>query len=177
MLANRHVVADLDEVVDFRAALNPCATETGPVHGGVGADFDIVIDLHSASLWDFLLFSIAELIAKAIGSHHDSTMKNDVVADEATLTDYYIWVKVAVIAQCALMSDKTLGFNDGSGTDLGSCFDDHVGTYRATLADFRIRRNHRSLMNALRSNDGLRGEKEQNLCKCRRWICHKQAVD
>jgi hypothetical protein len=60
MLANRHVVADLNEVVDFRAALNPCATETGPVHGGVGSDFDIVVDLHGAGLWDFLLLAIAE---------------------------------------------------------------------------------------------------------------------
>ena len=176
MLANRYVVADLDEVVDFCAALNPSSAEAGAVHGGVGTDFDIVVDLHGASLWDFLLFPIAEFIAKTVGSHHDSAMKNDLITDAATLTDCNIWVKMAVFAQCALLSDKRPGFNDGSGTNFGSRFDHHMGSDGTSLADLCIRRNDCGRMNAWLPNNGLRGEERKNLCKCRPWIRHKQAV-
>src|SRR5689334_14967540 len=46
MFADGDVVRDLDEVVDFRAFLNPCAAEARPIDGDVRADFDIVVDLH-----------------------------------------------------------------------------------------------------------------------------------
>ena len=49
------VVADLDQIVDFRALLDPCAAEARAVNGRVGTDFDIVVDLDDTDLRDLLM--------------------------------------------------------------------------------------------------------------------------
>ena len=176
VLANGHIVADLDEVVDFGAALNPSAAETGAVHSGVGADLDIIIDLHSAGLRDFLLFSVAELVSESIRPDHDSAVEDDAVADTAALADCDLRVKVAVFAERGLLPDKTLGFNHTVGSNFCSRFDDHMGADGASLADLRIWRNHCRRVDSRFANDGLGGKKRKNLGKCGRWIGNKKAV-
>ncbi len=48
-----HVMGDLDQVVDLDAFLNPCLAEGRPIHGAVGADFHIVVDLDDPRLGNF----------------------------------------------------------------------------------------------------------------------------
>ena len=52
VFADHAVVADLHEVVDFGALADDGFAETRAVDGGVGADFDIVVDFHDADLVD-----------------------------------------------------------------------------------------------------------------------------
>jgi hypothetical protein len=170
VLANGDIEADLDEVIDLRAALNPGAAESGTVDGGVLTDLDIIIDLHGSGLRDFLLFPIAELIAKAIGTHHDSAVKDDSIADAATLTNCDMWVKVASFAKYALLPDKALGLNHTPSINLNSCFNNHMGADRTSLADFRIWRDDCCGVDAWFPNDGLRGEKGQDFCKGGCWV-------
>lgn len=54
MPTDGHVVADLNQVVDFRPFLNPSASEAGSIDRGIGADLDIAVNLDSAGLGDFL---------------------------------------------------------------------------------------------------------------------------
>ncbi len=55
VLAHHDVVGNHDQVVDLGAALYPGPAESRPVHRGIGADLDVVVNLHYAGLGDFYM--------------------------------------------------------------------------------------------------------------------------
>src|SRR6187455_3451596 len=50
MPADRHIVADLDLIVDFRALADHGVAQAAAIDGGPGADLDIVLDHDAAGL-------------------------------------------------------------------------------------------------------------------------------
>ena len=87
VLPDDHVVGDLDEIVDFRALLNPCPAKAGAVDGGIRADFHVVVDLDDAGLRDFDVAAAGELEAEAIAAEHDAAVDDDAVPDHAARAD------------------------------------------------------------------------------------------
>jgi hypothetical protein len=71
MFANSDIVANLDEIIYFSTTLDPCTPEAGTVDSGIGANFDIIIDLDRASLRDLLLAALTKFIAEAICPDND----------------------------------------------------------------------------------------------------------
>ena len=53
-MADRATVADLDQVVDFRAAADAGLADAGAVDAGIGLDLDVVFDGNVAGLDDFV---------------------------------------------------------------------------------------------------------------------------
>ena len=50
MLANDHVVTNLDEIVDFRATADLSVAQGAPVNRAIGPNLDVILDDHSADL-------------------------------------------------------------------------------------------------------------------------------
>ena len=63
MLADLRVMANLHEIVDFRALADDCFAKTSAINGRIGADLDIVADLDDADLRDFLMLALRKLVA------------------------------------------------------------------------------------------------------------------
>ena len=135
MLADGHIVADLDEVIDFRASLNPGATKSGAVDGGIGSDLNIVVDLDGAGLRDFVLAAFAEFVAEAVGSDDDSRVDDDAVADAAALAHRHAMVQVAILPDHGFLAHHGVRGEDGAGTQNGVFFHHAIGPDGASLAD------------------------------------------
>ena len=116
MPTDGHVVADLNQVVDFGAFLNPSAAEAGAVDGGIGANLDIAVDLNSAGLGDFFMTTFTEFVTKPLGADHDSIVKDHSVAHRATLAYGDVGVEMAVVTKRRFFADKAACFDDASGT-------------------------------------------------------------
>src|SRR5262249_56337208 len=66
VLADLAVVGHLDEVVDLGAAADARGLEGAAVHGGAGADLDVVADLDVAELRHLHVLAVREAVAEAI---------------------------------------------------------------------------------------------------------------
>ena len=69
------IVADLDQVVNLRAGLNPGAAETRTVNGGVGAHLDVVVKLDNPDLRNLLVAGGGGLVAKPVRTYHHPDAK------------------------------------------------------------------------------------------------------
>src|SRR5438552_12338641 len=76
VLADDDVMRHLHKIIDFNAFLNPGSTEPRAVDGGIGADLDIVIDLHDAHLRNLCVLSVDDLESETVGSDDHSAMND-----------------------------------------------------------------------------------------------------
>ena len=82
MPSNHHVVPDLHEIINFRALADHRVAQGAPVDGGIGADFDIVLDDHSADLRHFQMARLAHGEAEAVLADGRAGMDSDMVTDQ-----------------------------------------------------------------------------------------------
>jgi len=45
-------MGNLDKIINFNIALNPCSTHCGAIDCSIGTYFHVVINLHNANLWN-----------------------------------------------------------------------------------------------------------------------------
>ena len=116
MATDGYVVADLNQVVDFGAFLNPSTAEAGAIDSGVRADLDIVVDLDGTCLRDFFMTTFTELVSKTLGTDHGAVVQDHSFAHRATLSHGDMGIKVAVITKCGLFADEAARFDDASSS-------------------------------------------------------------
>ena len=86
MPADRHIVADLDLIVDFGAFADHRVAQAAAVDGGSGADLDVVLDQDAAGLRHLqMAVGPEEDEAIAVLSDAAAGMNQDVVADQREL--------------------------------------------------------------------------------------------
>lgn len=81
VVADGAAMADLDEVVDFRAAADASFSDAGAVDAGVGLQFDVALNDYVAGLDDFV--PVAGVVlgeAKTVGTDYGSILQDYVVA-------------------------------------------------------------------------------------------------
>ncbi len=146
MFADDDVVADLDEIIDLRAGAYAGATEAGSVERGVGADLDVVAEDHDADLRDFLVATVDEFVAEAIGADDRARLEADTLAEDA------------------LRRDDGARHEPGARTDLGVAADEHAGLEVNALADLG------ALFDDTQRADGGRGGDLRARCDLRRRV-------
>ena len=127
MFTNRHVVTDLDKVVNFRASLDPCTTEARAIDGRVCPNLDVVIDLNDPGLRDFLLGTVAKFVTEAIRTNDGSRMKNHAVTDRAAFADGDMREDVTVFSHGRPVADVGVCADYRSCSNAGSGLDNHIG--------------------------------------------------
>ena len=83
VLADLHVVADVDEVIDFCAAADAGFVERAAVDGRVGSDLDVVFDDEASDLRELLVASglgVAD-VAEAFTAEDGSCLHDDAIAE------------------------------------------------------------------------------------------------
>jgi len=116
MASDGHIVADLNQVVDFRAFLDPSASETGAIDGRIRTDLDVIIDLDDPSLGYFFMTPLADFVTESLGTNHDAVVKSHAVSNGATLAHGDVGIQTAVVAKGGFLADEATGFDDASGT-------------------------------------------------------------
>src|SRR5256885_13879097 len=104
MLADVHVVTDLDQVVELDPVLDHRVVQRSAVYAGIGADFHIVADPHATELLDLHPCSVLGSKPEAVRSQHHAGMQQTARPHMAVLAN----------------SDARL--QHGVGTDGGTLF-------------------------------------------------------
>src|SRR5207302_9856026 len=96
--ADPHVVADLDLVIELHALLDHRVVDRAAVDRGVGADLDVVADVHAANLGDLDPAALVLGDADAVAADHRAGVNDGVRADRAARIDHHPGIKRAVLA-------------------------------------------------------------------------------
>src|SRR5690606_28477912 len=87
MGTNLHVVADLNEVVEFDAFGDHGIVQCTSINTGVGANLHIVTNAHCAQLLDLDPGTLMWSKAKSVSTNDNTGMKGAALSDGATVAD------------------------------------------------------------------------------------------
>ena len=92
-------MADLHEVVDFRAAADARFTDSGTVNRGVGGNFDVIFEHDDSGLDDLVVRAIgAAREAVAIATDDGAVLEDDAVADAAKFAHHGVGMGAEIVA-------------------------------------------------------------------------------
>ena len=138
VLADLHIVADMHQIVDFRAAADARLVERAAVDGGVGADFDVVLNDEASNLWELFVASglgVAD-VAESFAAQYRSSLDDDTVAKARAGIDGHIGVDAAVNSDLDAVANHATRADCGSFADFAVLSDDCTRANRDILADF-----------------------------------------
>jgi hypothetical protein len=126
-----HIVANLNQIVDLGAFADHRVIKRTPIDGGVGTDFDMVLNDHTAYLRDLEQSPGTRSIAKSVLTYAGSGM-NDNVGSYQRMLNRNAVTNVAVAADTATGTDGRACRDDctspnfGFGTNDGTRLDCHA---------------------------------------------------
>ena len=122
-------MADLHEVVDFRAAADTRFTDSGTVDRGIGCNFDVIFEHDDSGLDNFVIAAIVFLrISKPVGSDFCAVLKSDVIADNAELANADVRICLEVVADGSAAANVNEWMNYSVRSDSDVVFNDDAGT-------------------------------------------------
>ena len=90
------VVGDLNEVINLDAVGDARGVECSPVHGGVGADLDVIADFDPTDLRELPMAAFPEDVTEAVRADNGSRMNDDAATEADALIERYARMQVAV---------------------------------------------------------------------------------
>ena len=87
MRADRDIMRNLDEIVDFTAFADPRRSDRGAVHRDAGPEFNVVFDDDISDLRDFFLSVCGMHVSETVCADHGPGMNDDRCADPAILVN------------------------------------------------------------------------------------------
>ena len=91
-------MTNLNKIIDLTALTNPSAAKARSINGGAGADFDIVVDLDNANLFNLEMPSLRELVTKAICAYRAAAVNDDAISESAAVFDGGVGMNDAVVS-------------------------------------------------------------------------------
>lgn len=139
IFANRVVVADHHEVVDFSALFHESGPEVGTVDGGAGADFHVVLQDDRADGVDFQDSRIlrGHLAAAAAGRFDATRLGRDVT--EAVRTNTGVGVQNDPVANHHAIADPHAGIHQAVFLKNGACANRDMRQQNRTGGNFGVR--------------------------------------
>jgi len=111
MLADYNVVRDLNEIVDLHATSDDRFTEGRPIHCGIGADFNVILDDDDPRLWNLDPLLARTRITEAVAADYNTGVERDPITQTASLAHDNVRMKHAVRADLHLFANKNTGKN------------------------------------------------------------------
>ena len=109
MGADRHIMGDLDKVIDLGPLLDDGLAEGGPVDGNICAELNVILDRNASELGDLIMESLVLHVAETIASDNCSTMNDDSRTDPATFPDDHVGIEQAIVSDRRIVSDEYAG--------------------------------------------------------------------
>ena len=106
----RHVVRDHDEVVELDAFFDDRVVERAAVDGGVGADLDVVADVHAADLRHLDPGALLGRVAETVAADHRAGLHDAAPAEHHVVPDEYARHEARIVADVgAALDDASRG--------------------------------------------------------------------
>ena len=167
MPADRTVVSDLDQIVDFGAFADDRVARGAPIDRRIGADFDVVLNDGPPRLRDFLVTlrrrQIAEaVLADACAGMDDHPVADQSVQDRSARADRAVAADTNVGSYNHARSDQRVRSDLGARPDNRERIDGHAGL------ESRRRMNLRTRGAPVRIEQGRRPQHVRERA-CGRW--------
>ena len=135
VLADLHVVSDLDQVVELHAAADDGRVGLRAVDAGVGADLHVVLDDDVAQLGDLVEASGGVgHESEAVGADDGPGVEDAAAADDAPLVDLHARIERRAVADPHAAADVYLRVDLAVAAHFGPLFDDREVADVALLA-------------------------------------------
>ena len=118
---------DLHEVVDLHVAPNPGFAQRGAVHGGVGAQLHVVVDLNDADLGDFFVLRPRRGKPEAVAADDHPGMQDDPPADDRAGVNGDVGVQDGIFSNRSVAADKYAGIKNRAFIHAGAAADERPG--------------------------------------------------
>ena len=132
-------VADVDHVVDLRAAPDAGLSDAGTIDAGVGLDLDVALERYVAGLNDFVPVRLMGVLvlgeAEAVGANDGAILQEHIVSELAEFADYGVGVGKEIVADLGVAVDDGVGQEDSVVSDDGVFVDDYVGSEVGVFAE------------------------------------------
>ena len=119
VLADRHVVSDLNEVIHLGSAAEDRGTQRGAVDGHAGADLHIVMQDHLSDLRNLAVLSLVEHIPEAVRTDDRPGVDSDAASEHGAGIDRDVGKQPASLSNDTVVSHRDEGLQDGG--DTGRC--------------------------------------------------------
>ena len=105
VLADGDVVADVDEVVNFRSRTDARGAGARLVNRDIRADFHIVFYNDAPDLRDFIVTVVNKHVAEAVGAEDASAVNDDGVSDLRIIMQDHLGINHTVITDGDIVAD------------------------------------------------------------------------
>ena len=130
------MVSNLHEIIDLDAIFNDGVVECPAIHTGVGADFHVITNAHSAQLLNLFPLPCRWCKTKAVSTNHHPRMNDAARTHHAALADGDTRLEHRISTNDRSCINHTLRADIGALMNLGRCIDHRAGmntTGSATL--------------------------------------------
>ena len=135
VVANAHVVADLNEVIEFDTIAQDRISQGATINTSVGTNLTVITQTHVAELLNFDPSPLVRRKTKAIGPDDDARMQHRTCTHLTTMLNGDAGMQHRICADPRTRPHKTEGTNQGA-----------MGNFCPRL-DTSKRANHHALMN------------------------------
>lgn len=111
VFSDQAVVADVHQIVDFRASGDAGCIQGATIDRGVGADLDVVVDFELPDLRKFFITAgrLIANVAEAIAAEHRAGVNDHSVSETHTGIDCHIRIQIAVASNDCFRADHAAG--------------------------------------------------------------------
>ncbi len=129
VLANSHVVPDLNQVVELDAVFDHRVAQSTPVNAGVRANFNVIANAHRAELFDFFPDTRVRGETKTVCTNNHAWVQQTTLAERAAFAHCDSGLQLAASTDAHSSLNHTERANAGCRVDLGLGIDHCAGVY------------------------------------------------
>jgi len=123
MPADLAVVPDMNQVVELGAISDPGVVQRPAIHARIGADLDIVSNLHPSDLRELLVVIGFHDKSESVGTDYGTRIQDDPVSQANVAINLSSRFESALDAESRITCDESLSADDGARSDDGPGFD------------------------------------------------------
>ena len=120
MLIYRHIVGDLDLIVDFAPSLNTRGPERGSINGDVGAEFNVIFNDDCPTLGNLMMLSLVLEVPESIASNDRPGVNYYVGADCTSVQNRDPWIQNGIVANFHAFPNEDSRVQRDSIPDIGT---------------------------------------------------------
>ena len=153
MGTDRHVMGDLDQIVDLGALLDDRLTKCGSINRDIRPDLDVILDRDSPKLGNFVMLSLVLHIAESVASNHRAAVNDHPRANRAAFPDHNVGIEQRIISDRCIVADKHTWIEYYSRTNRDPVSQGDSRPDRDILSDVRVNASDDGRGNTARRGD------------------------
>lgn len=109
MGTDRHVMGDLDQIVDLGALLDDRLADGGSVDCDIRPKLNVILDRNSAELGNFIMLSLILHIAESVAPDHRAAVNDHPRSDRTAFPDDDVGIQQRIVPDRRIVADKNTG--------------------------------------------------------------------